>query len=376
MLDIIRDMMLYHTRGLTDSKMRAARSRQLLGFLTEAVPSDAGAYGSFLESYAKHLQGELKNAGPRGDAFLLHDELETVNEPIYFHQFAERAADHGLQYLAEAQFCDMTDTRFSSRVSETLRHFARDVVEMEQYLDFLHNRTFRRTLLCHDGITLNRTLKPAHVRAFHIASQAQPVSSQPDIHSRTVEKFKGSDGAVLSTDHPISKAGILCLAEIWPRAAPFDTLLSMARSRLTMETETTEEDAHVLGVNLLTALGYSGSLVEFHVHAPHFVMDAGERPVASLVARFQAQASSRVTNMCHVRVRLDEFDRYLLGHLDGSHDRETLVERLMAGPVAEGALKVQEDGEAVQDAAKVRERLAEEVEQKLRWLARAALLIA
>jgi methyltransferase-like protein len=77
-----------------------------------------------------------------------------------------------------------------------------------------------------------------------------------------------------------------------------------------------------------------------------------------------------------VRVRLDGFDRYLLGHLDGSHDREALVERLMAGPVAEGALKVQDDGEPVQDAARVRERLAEEVEQKLRWLARAALLVA
>ena len=175
---------------------------------------------------------------------------------------------------------------------------------------------------------------------------------------------------------------MLCLVKVWPQAVPFDMLLSMARSRLGLDAVAVQDDADVagdaqiLGTNLLQAYGYSGSLVELHVHVPHMVLEISERPVANPVARFQAQGSDRVTNLRHERVRLDEFDCYLLRHLDGSHDGAALVESLMAGPVADGVLTVQNDGEPVKEATKVRDTLAGEVEVKLRWLARAALLVA
>jgi hypothetical protein len=47
----------------------------------------------------------------------------------------------------------------------------------------------------------------------------------------------------------------------------------------------------------------------------------------------------------------------------------------LTGPVAEGFLTVQQGGEPVADEREMREILAEEVEKRLRWLARAALLI-
>jgi methyltransferase-like protein len=324
--------------------------------------------------YAGFLDGKLEEARPRSDALLLHDELEEINEPVYFYQFAERAEQHGLQYLAD--FHHRGGGELSPEVSQKLRGMAQTHIDLEQYLDFVQNRTFRQTLLCHKGIEPDRSIGPDRVMGFYIASRAQSEEHDPDIHSVSVTKFRGHDGAVLSTDHPVTKAAMLCLAEIWPRSSSFGDLLSAARSRLgqgpALNRAADDIDVQVLGANLLSAYGYSESLVELHVHAPNIVLHPGERPVASAVVRLQAQDSDRVTNLRHERVTLDGFDRYLLQHLDGSRDRKALVDLLLRGPVAEGILTVQQDGQRVKD---MRGLLAEELETRLAWLARAGLFV-
>jgi methyltransferase-like protein/SAM-dependent methyltransferase len=408
MLNIARDMMLYHTREVAEPQERVAQARALLDFLADSVPVENSAYGSFLKMYAQFLKGEVESARPRDDSFLLHDELEEVNEPVYFYQFVEQAARHGLQYLAETELRTMVDSNFPPQVSATLCRMAQSAVELEQYMDFVRNRTFRQTLLCHQDVPLNRTLKPDCLRGFHVASRAEPAVPDPDVHSVSVVKFRGSDGATLSTDHPITKAAMLVLNEMWPQAVPFDTLLAAARARLAavqagapplpvggegapaapgigegssapdaqgQGDDSSTLDAQVLGTNLLKAYSYSGSLAELHVYAPLMAREASERPVASPLARFQARRGTLVTNLRHERVTLDAFNRHLLRHLDGSHDRAALLERFLAGPVAEGVLKVEQNGAPVEDAREIQATLAEALEWNLYRLARAALLV-
>ena len=62
-------MMLYHTRSLTEPQERAAQARALLNFLAESLPAESSAYGSYLNMYAKLLQGELEGARPRAMHF-------------------------------------------------------------------------------------------------------------------------------------------------------------------------------------------------------------------------------------------------------------------------------------------------------------------
>jgi methyltransferase-like protein len=376
MMGIIRDMMLYHTRGIADPQTVATEARALLDFLVESVPADESAYGSFLNMHAQFLQGELKGAHHTGNAFLLHDELEEVNEPIYFHQFAARAERRGLKYLGEAEFRTMLDTNFPPQVSEKLREMAKSVVDLEQYMDFVRNRMFRQTLLCHQDVTLSRTLTFEQLKAFYVASRAQPVEPEPDLHSVTVVKFRASDGAILSTDHPVSKAAMIYLDNIWPQVASFDTLLTEARLLLGLQDESDiARDAQALATNLLRAHSYSGNLVELYVHAPGIPKEISEHPIANAVARLQVQGGARVTNLRHERVSLDEFDRYLLPYLDGSRDRVALAKCLEVGPVAEGALSFQVEDEPIQDPAQLRDILVKGVDKRLRWLARAALLV-
>jgi methyltransferase-like protein/cyclopropane fatty-acyl-phospholipid synthase-like methyltransferase len=382
MLATIREMMLYHTRHIQDATERAAQARSVLQFLAESVPTADHVRSHLLNAYSKFLQNEMTRIGPRADSFLLHDELEEINHPLYFHEFMALAEAHGLQYVNEIDFRSALPNYWPPKVVESLLKVASNVVEMEQYLDFLRSRTFRQTLLTHQGVSVNRTIEPDHLlrHGFHIAARALPVSEKPDIYSRTVEKFKGMDGATLSIDHPVSKSAMIYLAKRWPKPVPLDDLVAKAVTQLNSNGRTepvaaTDEDLHVLCSNLLKAFVYSDNLVEVHIDPPEFTTEVSRRPVASAWVRFQAREEGKVTNMRHERVEIDALNQYLLPFLDGSRDMEDLIDVLLAGPVAGGKLVVEQDNQPVTNPAEARQILAAELQSNLEWLARAALLV-
>ena len=168
MRSVVRDAMTYHTRGLAEPAKRVAQARAVLEFLAAAVKDDASAYGVALRTEAEHLRKQA-------DYYILHDHLEEVNEPVYFHQFVERAARHGLGYLGEANFAAMLGGGFSQQVNETLARVAPDVLKREQFIDFLQARSFRETLLVHRDVQLVRKISPDRVMALRVASRAKPV---------------------------------------------------------------------------------------------------------------------------------------------------------------------------------------------------------
>ena len=62
-----------------------------------------------------------------------------------------------------------------------------------------------------------------------------------------------------------------------------------ARARVPGNSNTRARDAEVLGANLLQAYSHSSNLAGLHTHAPDLVAVAGERPLATRAARYQAQ---------------------------------------------------------------------------------------
>jgi methyltransferase-like protein/SAM-dependent methyltransferase len=377
MLRAIREMMLYHTRNVTEPEMRVAQARALLDFLVESVPAEAGSTRTFLNAYSDLIKKETERWKTHSDSFMLHDELEEVNEPFYFYQFAERAARHGLQYLTDANFSDVFPGNLPPQVRENLFKMAHSLVEMEQYMDFIRGETFRRTLLVHEGVPITRSVRADRLPTLYISSPAAPVSVNPDMHSVSIEQFRNAEGATLTIDHPASKAAMMFLGEIWPRIVSFDVLLNAAYARLDLSASPSQRvrDAQVLCANLLKAFAYNNRLVELHSYAPRFVTDVTERPVASPYARYQAQDSLQVTNVRHERVDLNKGARYLLSQLDGEHDRATLLDGLLALR-EEGVLVIHRDEKPVEDLEEAKALIAEDMEHDLRTLARAALLVA
>ncbi len=381
-LRILRDAMIYHTQDCPDVQERAKRARSLLGFLTDAVDSST-PYGQFLKGYASFLEGEMRQSMGRGESVLLHDTLEEVNDPIYFHQFVEHANEHGLQYLVEAELNKVFPHEFPPDVQKMLGQLAHDIVEMEQYMDFLRNRLFRQTLLVHEELEPSRRFTPDLLRAYSVASRARPVSEEPDLTSVAVEQFRIPDGSALTTDHPVSKMAMTILWDVFPRALPFDEVLTRAREQLGLPTNPEEDpegwarDAGMLGANFLKAYGYRNQLVELHRYHPPLVTEISERPVASPVARYQAEAQSEerpsVTNLWHERVSLTPVLGQLLKLLDGTRDRAALTGELIRQAEA-GTLPLERDGEAL-SASDTRESIERNMPGYLWGLAKAALLV-
>jgi hypothetical protein len=108
MRSIVRDAMIYHTRGIADPATRVAQAREVLEFLAESVKDDPSAYASTLRAEADHLRTQ-------GDYYVLHDHLEIVNEPVYFHEFIEGATRQGTRLPRRSRFCRDARTRLASR---------------------------------------------------------------------------------------------------------------------------------------------------------------------------------------------------------------------------------------------------------------------
>lgn len=368
MLGALREMMRYHTRNIADPLEQAAEARKLLDFLSKSISTGSNSHGGFLYVYANYVKDFFL---PKSDAFLLHDELAEINTPVYFYQFAEQAARRGLQYLGDVNFASMLASSFPADVTEKLRRMVKSSIELEQYLDFLRNRTFRQSLLCHREVTLTARLKPEQLARFYIAAPAVPESPAPDIQSVSVETFQALDGANFTTDHPLTKAAMLHLIEIWPQAISFAELLSAAQVRL-QRGPASPQEVQLLGVNLLKAYSYSENVVEFHVYAPCFVVEISQKPVASPVARYQAGRGDKVTNMRHERVTLDELSAKLLTYLDGSRDQAALLAVIQAQDMVEIE---RQDGQPLDDDGAIDRVLNEFLRQKLEQFAEAALLV-
>jgi methyltransferase-like protein len=82
-----------------------------------------------------------------------------------------------------------------------------------------------------------------------------------------------------------------------------------------------------------------------------------------------------VTNLRHEVVALSPMDRHLLPLLYGTRARKAL-EQALAEKVSHGLFHVSEDDRPVTDPARAADLLAQVLDQRLPWLAKAALLLA
>lgn len=315
MRGVVRTAMRYHTRQFSDAAMRVQQARAMLEFLAESLRDTASAYGSMLRSEAEWVRTQP-------DFYLLHDHLEEVNEPIYFFQFVERVARHGLRYLGETEFKTMMPGDFPVSVAQTLARIAPDVLKREQLMDFLRNRAFRETLLVQEGVTLNRKVSPDRLMSLHVASAAQSVGSvDPKSAERT--QFRAPDGAVTATTLPLAKAAMQILADAWPATLPFDRLCATASERAGLRPADTADARGRLASHLLHC--FAAGIIELHTEAAPYVAEPGPRPQASPVAILQARRGATATSLRHESVPLSADALPLLPLLDGTRTRREIA---------------------------------------------------
>ncbi len=379
----VRDMMIYHTRDEKEPLARAAEAKDFLNFLADSVPpEDNEIYGDLIGGYPALLEKQRRYIMGKPDAFLLHDELGDVNDAIYFHQFVAQAEQHRLQYLGESNLAKMLLKDFPPPVAEYLTQAAHSLIEMEQYLDFLRNQTFRQTLLCRQEVALDRRLTSDAMLPLYVGSRARLVTAQADMRDGSLAQFRGPDGRVFSTTHPVSKAAFFYLAEITPRNILFSELLSAAREYVygaqSIDDAVQKQDAQQLAANLLQAYCDSAQLIDLHSHLIAVANRLSKYPSVSQVVRYQAEHGSTITNLRHEFIALDPNALHLrlLPYLDGKHDRAALLDVLTSW-TAEGKIGVRDDdGKLVTNTKQLNSILDLNLDAILHWITRESLLVS
>ena len=274
---MIREILLYHTRAVMNPAERIAEARRLLGQLDHP---------------------EARSLLEHGDDSLFHDDLAPINDPVWFREFAAHAQRHGLQYLGEADSHHTFDPAMAQAGGN-----AEDLIATEQYVDFLTLRPFRQTLLCRAEIALDRAAAAARMDEFLFSENKR---------ARRIRDYKR---AGIFDDRAV-EAVAQALHDTAPLPARFEELIPYAGS---------VELLREILFALLTA-----GCVNLHVHDFACQETVTERPRSSRLARYQAASGGNVTNACHIPVELDPIACHLVRLLDGTRTHAQIARKLTA----------------------------------------------
>ena len=318
MRDMVRDMMRYHTRHIAGMKEKVGQARAIVKFLSDGSKSTS-VHGAVMRDQCNRVL----NAP---DELLFHDDLDQGATAFLLHEVVEDAGRNGLQYLSDSDFSRRNLAGYSEEVCATLQRFPEsEFTARDQYKDFIDGNGFRRTLLCHEGITLDRQVELDFITQFYLLSTTSPRRSDFCLNDDSEMEFENHDGSRITVTKPLLKAAHLCLGRAWPRALSFGELLDGARALL--DGRQTDDDERLL-TEALYILACSGE-VSFLKSPPFLVKEVTDRPQASLLARRQSQSGPLVTNLLHQTVQLeDDRTRHFLQLLDGSRTTGEIVEEM------------------------------------------------
>jgi methyltransferase-like protein/2-polyprenyl-3-methyl-5-hydroxy-6-metoxy-1,4-benzoquinol methylase len=318
MANVVRDLMRYHTAHFNDPQQQIAQAKAMLALLAGISPA-SNSFGKLLREELDFIQSIDR------DSYLFHDHLEVENHPVYFYEFIERAESKGLQYLADSDFGSMLLQNLPAATHAPLGRLP--LIPQEQYMDFARGRRFRRTLLCHQGITLQRHITAEQMPLFHFVPAGPLTVDDVDIHTDQPAKFSALQSTMTTRDR-LLKAAMIHLKETYPRYVGFRALYATALARLGGPNHPTSNDpalsAESLAANLLS--GYCVGFFQICLHPPQLVVRAGRQPAVNPLARLQAENGLVVTNRLHEPVTLNPLSRRMVRRLDGNHDRRALVE--------------------------------------------------
>ena len=375
---MVWEMAQFHVRDVAEPKERVRKTREFLGWLGEDV-LQRGAYGPAVRQEAGHLL----NGHP---SVLFHDDLASINNPFTFMEFNGHLGQHGLAFLAEADYHEMNPALLGK---EGQARFAlvsgSDPLVNDQYLDFLKGRRFRQSLFCLDSSMRRDSPDPVAVASLSVSGHLRgealaQASDAPDGERSGMVRFADPDGAALSTNHPVVKAALERVGTAFPQPLKIAELLAQARDEIGSSAGFAG-DAASLSRALLRA--FELGLLSLQLDPPRFAATPGDRPVASPLARLQTRSGEdTIANLRPSMVRLDSQPAIeLLGLLDGTRDRAAILRdlalRMAKHPLPAGSASNELEGheDRYRDSDWWALQLGPTLEDALQLSARMALLI-
>lgn len=360
---IIRDLMLFHAGSDGAPELRIAKARWVLENLAKVVNTG--------HSYGVRLQEEAKALSSFSDAYILGEFLAPYNDPCYFRDFMIAADQAGLVFLCESDIETCLPETHGPEVAKLIRTMsANQLMPMEQYIDFLVGRQFRQSLLVRKERTaqIQRHLEPQRAAGLSVSGKLE---FAPDLSADGKFVFRTPQGRTVTTTSATVRQAIDRLAAAWPETRTAEELAAEVAADGTALTE--EDRRNILDMVFKMIIG---GLVKVSSVPIRLGRGDAERPVAFALARADAAARrTTTTNLRHERCPIDAVNLYLLPLLDGTKDRPQLVHELIRA-IESGFLTITDQRTGVQlKGEAMAKAVSEHVDQAIRRLAEAALLL-
>lgn len=370
-LGMLREMMRYHIRGIEDHQEAVRQARAFMEFLANAAPPNT--------AYSIFLKGEVERCKRFPDNYFYHDHLEDMNQPFYFYEFANSIDKYNLKYLRECDLQVTTSRNFSPEVANVLNKLSDDVIHIEQHIDFIINRMFRETLICHKDTEIQRLASPDNIRKLYFASKLVPADKTVPISPDIEVKFTAKKGADFSSKGPNSKALWLYLYENSPQPHDLAAITSGVMKILTdnqaslPQLPQEDELQNMILADLLW--GISLGFIQLYTLPVHVCTTVSVTPMVSQLMRYEASRHNWVTNQLHEHIWIDNLNHHLLPLLDGSNDINVFIEKL-SNLADQGKIQIKKEGKPVTDRLELREILKPQIEMMLKNFARSGFLIS
>ena len=296
----VREAMLFHADAFADPIQKARAGRDFILSLARTP------------QLAALLKAEVQHFEDDPDSYIVHEYLENTNHAFYFRDFAASIARHGLQYLGDALQNGIAGAENSPGFRNWLEANRRDLIRLEQYADFVRNRVFRRALICHGNVTLDRTRMLARAETMQVAAFLRQTAE-----ANGMTRFRHSLGGrrVIGAG-PLHDA-LVTISRRFPQATPVSEVVDAAGGRHR------EPLLHEL-VNC-----WMDSMLELYVVPPPVLARTpSDRPRASIVARYLAAQNQSPVNQRHGTITIDATQRRLIQLLDGTRTRDQLAAAL------------------------------------------------
>ncbi len=323
MIRTIRDMMLYHSKNFANSQEKISQSRLLLNFVKESLDGQDTPYANILRQEAEFLANQ-------SDQYLRHDHLEEENKQFYFHEFIDYATKHGLQYLSDSSLPSMYLGNMPQNFAEKLKDL-NDIVRTEQYMDFVTNRRFRGTLLCHNNVKLNRSIANEDIKKFTMSLNIIPEKpfSEVDLKNPESLKFFFSDkkDGNITANSPALKSVLYVLADNINNPLSFDELVKKASNNLKgTAKEIIEQDLIGNAMNLVIK-GYMNLSLE---SGNKYKVNLTKPKLSDLTIYEVTKTNNNwVTNSLHTPIPVNIFDKFAMQYMDGKKDKNQIINCLL-----------------------------------------------
>ena len=338
----LRDMMLMHTGGIPDIKEKVLQAKALIKFLANSS-SDQSPYG-------KYLQQELAMLQNVDNSYIAHDFLEENNSPLYFNGFVTAAAGKKLVYLGDADPSTMVVDNLPEAPAKTLKELNLNLLATEQYMDFLRNRMFRSTLLCHADSKLDRSVDPARLSGLEVTSN---ITLKEQLGKKDNTIFLNLHGDELTVNDPITVELFTQVASLGRKSKPCDELIESVVKVLSSKFEIKDAEVVKSDIGRVLLNGYFKKMVDLIVGPLSVRHAASINPEALPLARWQASNGLKVSSPRLDMIDADQFVGKFITLCDGTRDRAALIEA-MAESLGKHEFILNENNKPIKDPDRAR----------------------